>query len=88
MPRNIADVSPEALALGQTLLAARLEVEKSQDEIAKKIGRSPNCVCQWEKGYRSPQIADLPAIAKALGMSTIGLCRRIFAEMNARKESA
>lgn len=45
----------------------------SQDELAMKIGVSVDSIRRWESGTRDPRLANVYAIAEALGVSVVEL---------------
>ena len=45
----------------------------SQDELAMKIGVSVDSIRRWESGSRDPRLANVYAIADALGVSVVEL---------------
>ncbi len=45
----------------------------SQDELAMKIGVSVDSIRRWESGTRDPRLANVYAIAEALGVSVVDL---------------
>ena len=60
-------------------LAARLkeyrkELDLSQKELADKLGKAQSVISSWELGTGVPDANQLPAIAKALGVSLGDLC--------------
>lgn len=60
-------------------LAARLkeyrkELKLSQKELADKLGKAQSVISSWELGTGVPDANQLPAIAKALGVSLGDIC--------------
>lgn len=50
--------------LGKKIAAMRKEKEWTQDELAEKLGVSPQAVSKWENGISCPDILLLPVIAR------------------------
>lgn len=50
--------------LGKKIAAMRKEKEWTQDELAEKLGVSPQAVSKWENGISCPDIMLLPVIAR------------------------
>lgn len=59
---NIAEV------IGKNLLRLRKGKNLTQDEVAERLGVSPQAVSKWENGISCPDIALLPDIAKIYGV--------------------
>ena len=55
--------------LGKRIAALRREKELKQDELAEKLGVSPQAVSKWENDQTCPDISILPLLAKILGVS-------------------
>ena len=55
--------------LGTRIAALRREKEWKQDELAEKLGVSPQAVSKWENDQTCPDISLLPLLAKILGVS-------------------
>ena len=55
--------------LGKRIGALRREKGLKQDELAEKLGISPQAVSKWETDQTCPDISLLPALAKILGVS-------------------
>ena len=55
--------------LGKRIAALRREKELKQDELAAKLGVSPQAVSKWENDQTCPDISILPLLAKILGVS-------------------
>lgn len=54
---------------GTRIAALRREKEWKQDELAEKLGVSPQAVSKWENAQTCPDISLLPLLAKILGVS-------------------
>lgn len=55
--------------LGKRIAALRREKELKQDELAEKLGVSPQAVSKWENDQTCPDISILPLLAQILGVS-------------------
>ena len=55
--------------LGTRIAALRREKEWKQDELAEKLGVSPQAVSKWENDQTCPDISILPLLAQILGVS-------------------
>ena len=55
--------------LGKRIAAQRREKGLKQDELAEKLGVSPQAVSKWENDQTCPDISILPQLAKILGIS-------------------
>ncbi len=55
--------------LGQRISTLRHKKELTQDELAEKLGISPQAVSKWENDQTCPDISLLPLLAKILGVS-------------------
>lgn len=55
--------------LGKRIAALRKEKGFKQDELAEKLGVSPQAVSKWENDLTCPDISLLPELAKMLGVS-------------------
>ena len=55
--------------LGRRISALRHEKNLKQDELAEKLGVSPQAVSKWENDQTCPDISLLPLLAKTLNVS-------------------
>ena len=55
--------------LGSRIAALRHEKNMKQDELAEKLGVSPQAVSKWENDISCPDISVLPALANCLGVT-------------------
>ena len=55
--------------IGKRIAALRREKELKQDELAEKLGVSPQAVSKWENDQTCPDISLLPLLAKTLGVT-------------------
>lgn len=56
------------MTMGQLIKAARERAGMTQEELGKKIGVTGVAIMRYEKGQRQPRLAQLQAIAAALGV--------------------
>ena len=56
--------------LGTRIAELRREKGLKQDELAEKLGVSPQAVSKWENDISCPDIMLLPKLAKELGVTT------------------
>lgn len=71
-------ISAADIAIATVLREARRSIPLTQAVLADRIGIAQNTLCNWEAGQRSPSISQLPAIARALGLTPLTLAKRIF----------
>ena len=57
------------VTLGKRIADLRREKGLKQDELAEKLGVSPQAVSKWENDQTCPDISLLPSLAKILGVS-------------------
>lgn len=55
--------------LGKRISSLRREKGMKQEELAEKMGVSPQAVSKWENDQTCPDISALPQLAKILGIS-------------------
>ena len=55
--------------LGKRISALRREKDLTQDDVAERLGVSPQAVSKWENDQTCPDITLLPGLAKLLGVS-------------------
>ena len=65
----------DPMKTGALIRALRLSQGKTQLALAEEIGVSDKAVSKWERGWGGPDVALLPALAQALGVSTEVLLR-------------
>ena len=56
--------------LGKRSAALRKEKGMTQEELAEKLGVSPQAVSKWENGQSCPDISLLPRLAAIFGVTT------------------
>lgn len=56
--------------LGKRIAALRKEKGLTQEELAEKLGVSPQAVSKWENGQSCPDISLLPLLAEFFGVTT------------------
>lgn len=54
---------------GKRMLLARVASGMTQDDLAKRIGKSTTTICRYERGERYPTIKTVALMADALGVS-------------------
>lgn len=62
-------------AICKNIAKYRKEKKMTQDDLAERIGVSPQAVSKWENGVSCPDIAYLPEIAEVLGVDINALFR-------------
>lgn len=55
--------------IGVQIKNARTQMKMTQTELAKKIGKSPQLICDIEAGRKLPSINTLSMLAKVLKLS-------------------
>lgn len=73
------EIQEKQLDLERERLASRLReyrkaLKLTQEELANKLGKRQSVVSSWELGTGIPDANQLPAIAKALGVSVADIC--------------
>ncbi len=58
------------LNLGKNIRKHRHEKGWTQEQLAEKIGVSPQAISRWEKGTTYPEMELIPALARLLGVTT------------------
>lgn len=61
------------LRLHERIRIFRLRAGMTQRQLGGLIGRTEGAISRWEAGERSPRANELPAIARALGVSPADL---------------
>lgn len=74
--RNVND------AIGKAISKLRLGLGLSQEELAERAGIHRTYVSQLERGIKSPTLAVLMKIAKALGTRSSRLLRSVEDELD------
>jgi transcriptional regulator with XRE-family HTH domain len=66
--RSVPQVDATAIRreVGQRIAAGRARLGLSQAELAKRLGRSRAAISLWERGRRSPDLAELLRLGTAL----------------------
>ena len=70
-------MTSEIKAFGKAICALRVDHGLSQEELAERAGIHRTYVSQLERGIKSPTLAVLTKIAKALGTKPSRLLRLI-----------
>lgn len=58
------------MTIGQKLAEKRKKYGMTQDEVAERLGVTPQAVSKWETGASCPDITLLPKLAKLYGTTT------------------
>lgn len=61
------------IGFGKRMLLARVASDMTQDDLAKRIGKSVTTICRYERGERWPTIKTVALMADALGVSAAEL---------------
>ena len=56
--------------LGERIANLRKKAGLTQEELAEKLGISPQAVSKWENDISCPDVMSIPSLAKILGVST------------------
>jgi transcriptional regulator with XRE-family HTH domain len=75
--RAARPIDPEAQRIGVILRAIRTEKGLTQEEVADKLPTGEGAYAAYEAGRSRFTIPDLPSIARALGVPTPYLSRRL-----------
>lgn len=59
--------------IGRRIAALRKQKGMTQDELAEKMGVSPQAVSKWENDISCPDISILPSLARELGVTVDAL---------------
>ncbi|MDT8911485.1 helix-turn-helix transcriptional regulator [Amycolatopsis sp. PS_44_ISF1] len=62
-------LSPRARVLGAALHDARMAARFGVRELARRLGRAPGYLSNWESGSRVPAVEDVGAVLGALGVT-------------------
>lgn len=57
------------MPIGKTIRALRLRDRRTQKDLAKALGISPQAVSRWETGLAFPDLTLLPSIAGYFGVT-------------------
>ncbi len=66
-------------ALGLNVRQQREAKQFIQEKLAEKAGLDPTYISGIERGLRNPGIKNVAKLAKALGLTTAELCKRVDA---------
>ncbi|RME92826.1 MAG: XRE family transcriptional regulator [Verrucomicrobia bacterium] len=66
-------------ALGANVRRHRAARGWTQEQLAEAAGLDPTYISGIERGRRNPSILNVARLAKALGISTAGLCEGVDA---------
>ena len=70
--------------IGKNIKDLRMRAKLTQEELAEKLGVSPQAVSKWENNQTCPDIALLPKLAQLLGVSVDELLTGKTAEPTVR----
>lgn len=62
--------------LGERIMRLRKEINYTQEQLAEKMGVTPQSVSKWEKSVTSPDITALPLLADIFGITVDELLGR------------
>lgn len=51
-----------------TMKACRVNAGLKQSEMAERLGKSVNTICDWEKGRKSPRVDEFEAYCRECGI--------------------
>lgn len=70
-PAEAPDRTPDPLAraIGRAIADHRRARGMTQRDLARAVGCGPSAIARWEAGTRTPQLARLVAVARALDCS-------------------
>lgn len=78
MEKRIArPVDPEAVRIGKVLRQVRTDQGLTQEEVAEKLPIGEGAYAAYENGRSRFTLPELPAVARALGVPTPYLSRRL-----------
>lgn len=60
----------ESMTMGKRITAYRKGLGLTQDQLAERVGVSPQAVSKWENDLSCPDISTLPVLAEIFGVST------------------
>ena len=63
--------------LGERIASLRKKAGLTQEELAEKLGISPQAVSKWENGTSDPSTSNLFALAKLYGISVEELLKEV-----------
>ena len=67
--------------MGKQIRSGRHRSALTQEKLAEALGVTPQAVSKWERGESLPDIALLPALSAALGLTLDELFRRQSVEV-------
>ena len=70
-------IDPEAVKIGRVLRTIRTDQGLTQEEVAAKLPIGEGAYAAYEAGRSRFTVPDLPAVARALGIPTSHLARRL-----------
>ena len=66
-----------SLSLGKKISELRKEKGITQEELADKLGVSPQAVSKWESGKSAPSTTNLLALAELFGLTAEDLLKEV-----------
>ena len=63
--------------LGKRIMALRKAAGMTQEQVAERLGVSPQAVSKWESGAADPSTSNLLALAKLFGVSAEELLKSV-----------
>ena len=63
--------------VGDYLRKKRLDLGLFRSDVAKQLGRSIDCIRNWENNWRSPTVRCLPSIVHFIGYCPYDVCQPI-----------
>ena len=73
--------------LGKRIMALRKAAGMTQEQVAERLGVSPQAVSKWETGTADPSTSNLLALAKLFGVSAEELLRSVEERAPERENS-
>ncbi len=74
------------MSIGDRIKEARKARGFTQKELADLIGTSKNTICNYEGGYREPDVVKINALSKALGVTGDWIIESPFADEMERQK--
>lgn len=57
------------MTFGDRIYSRRLQLNLTQTELGRQVGRTPTCISYWESDKREPNLTDLAKLAERLETS-------------------
>lgn len=68
------------MTIGEALRHARIAAGLTQQEVADRLGKKRQNVCQWETDTHCPRAHELPAVARAYETTASSIMRLVESE--------